>query len=74
MSAVLDKSLLQPGALPPVPVRTGGDRMDNAIREHGIGNFCEWFGHEFDGEFAIFSVKVLQERNEEAAQANGGAA
>ncbi|MFK3845319.1 hypothetical protein [Stenotrophomonas sp. NPDC078853] len=74
MTAVLDKSLLQPGALPAVPERTGGDRMDNAIREHGIGNFCEWFGHEFDGEFAAFSVDVLQQRNEEAAQAQEGAA
>lgn len=71
---VKDKSLLQPGALPPVPVKTTGDRMDNAIREHGIGNFCEWFGHDFDGEFAAFSIDVLQQRNDEAANAEGGAA
>lgn len=74
MSAPIDRAMLQPGALPPVPVKCGADRFDNFIREYGIGYCCEWFGHEFDGEFAAFTVHTLQERNDEAALAAGGAA
>lgn len=65
------QALLQPGALPPVPVKCESDRFDNLIREFGIGFCCEWFGHPFDGEFAEFTVKELQSRS---ALAKDGAA
>ncbi len=63
-----DHALLQPNALPPVPVKCPSDRFDNLIREFGVGFCCEWFGHSFDGQFAEFTVKELQMRNELAKE------
>jgi len=62
------RAFLQPGALPPVPVKCESDRFDNFIREFGIGFCCEWFGHAFDGDFAEFTVKELQQRNDIAEE------
>lgn len=45
-----------------VPVRTTGDKFENAIREYGIVNACEWFGHAPDSEFTKETIKVLAER------------
>jgi len=42
--------------------RTSGDRFENAIREFGVVNACEWFGHRADSEFTKESIRVLAER------------
>ena len=58
----MSREWFSPGALPPVPVRCPADAFDNAVRLHGIGFCCEWFGHAYDGEFAQETLRVLQER------------
>lgn len=38
--------------------------FDNAIREFGAVNACEWFGHDPDSEFTKETIKVLRERTD----------
>ena len=59
---------LEPKALKPVPEYTTSDRFENAIREFGVGNACEWFSHLFDGPFAQDTVELLIERSKEEQQ------
>ena len=54
--------LLKPNAIPQVEVKVGADDFENAIRAFGVGNACEWFGHDCDDEFAKETVRVLVER------------
>jgi hypothetical protein len=49
---VIDRDMLKPGALPPVPVNVPADEWDNIVRKWGIGFCCEWFGHHYDGDTA----------------------
>lgn len=56
---------LHPKAIKPMLEYSIADRFENAIREFGVGNACEWFGHPFDGEFAQEVAAVLLERTEE---------
>lgn len=56
---------LEPKAIKPVLEYSISDRFENAIREFGVGNTCEWFGHPFDGDFSQDTVEVLLERTKE---------
>lgn len=47
-----------------VPERTSGDRFENAIRQFGIVNACEWFGHSSDSDFTKETIRILSERYE----------
>ena len=58
-----ERKLLEPGALPPVPVRVPADEWDNLIRKWGIGFACEWFGHHYDSHETALTLQCLQERN-----------
>lgn len=49
-----------PGDLPPVDVQTTGQRFENAIREYGIVNACEWFGHAPDSGFTQDTISDLR--------------
>lgn len=40
-------------------VKVGCDIFENAIRQFGIRAACEYFGHDFNGEFADATVKLL---------------
>ena len=59
MSKVLDGN---PGDLPPVDAMTPAERFDNAIREFGVVNACEWFGHHSTSEFTKETVDILRSR------------
>lgn len=48
-----------------VEVRCGMDAFDNAIREFGVINACEWFGHRIDSDFTKETIKVLCDRTGE---------
>lgn len=50
------------GKLERVVERTTGDRFENAVREFGVVNACEWFGHAADSEFTKETVRLLIER------------
>lgn len=51
-----------PGALPLVNAPTPAARFENAIREFGVINACEWFGYASDSEFTLETVRVLRAR------------
>lgn len=50
--------------LPEVFERTEMDHFENAIRRVGVGSACEYFGHEWDSDFAKETVHWLKERYE----------
>jgi hypothetical protein len=58
----IGRELLKPDAMPPAAVDVPGDEFENIVRKWGVGFCCEWFGHEYDGEFARDTVRVLQQR------------
>ena len=39
------------------------DKFENMIREFGVVNACEWFGHAPDSEFTRETIRVLLERS-----------
>lgn len=49
--------------------RTTGDRFENAVREFGVVNACEWFGHRADSEFTKESIRILAERAKATGEA-----
>lgn len=51
---------LKPNALELVEEFCEADRFENAIRRIGVGNACEWFGHQYAGEFAKETVQWLK--------------
>lgn len=51
---------LKPKALEPVKEFCLADKFENAIREWGVGDACEWFGHQYAGEFAKETVQWLK--------------
>jgi len=53
------------GEIKPCVVKCGADIFENAIREMGVDNACEWFGYEKDSEFTRDTIKVLRERSEQ---------
>lgn len=57
---------LRSGALPQVSAKTGSEDFENAIRRFGIGNACEYFGYEFDGQFSQDTLAWLKHRYEES--------
>ena len=50
------------GAIPLVDEATFGGVFENAIRSYGVVAACEWFGHAFDSEFTLETIRVLQWR------------
>jgi hypothetical protein len=52
-----------PKAIPPVEVKCFADVFENMIREFGVVNACEWFGHQSDSEFTKETIAVLLERS-----------
>lgn len=54
----MDKFL--PNVLSKVEASNSLDRFENAIREYGVANACEWFGLEGRGRFAKDSVHHLE--------------
>jgi hypothetical protein len=48
-----------PAMLPLVEERTRIDRFENMIREMGVANACEYFGHEPRGQFASDTILHL---------------
>lgn len=55
-----DLNDLLPNALEPVKEFCLADKFENAIREWGVGDACEWFGHQYAGEFARETVQWLK--------------
>ena len=53
----------KPGAIKPVEIECGMDVFDNAVREFGVTNSCEWFGHEMTSDFQRETIEVLCERS-----------
>jgi hypothetical protein len=53
---------LEPKALQSIDAYCPSDKFENAIREFGIGNACEWFGYMFDGPFAQDTIETLKQR------------
>jgi hypothetical protein len=49
-------------AIPQAEVMCGADVFENMIKDCGVGFACEWFGHEYDGNFAKETVNTLCER------------
>ena len=62
---ILRTSKLKPKSIQPVTEYSIADRFENAIREFGVGNACEWFGHSYDGEFAQDVYTTLLQRTED---------
>lgn len=52
-----------PGKIPPVEIKCKMDVFENAIREIGVINACEWFGHSSDSEFTKETIEILMERS-----------
>lgn len=46
----------------PVEFATTGARFEQAIRDYGVVNACEWFGYRKDDEFTAETIRVLDER------------
>ena len=53
----------KPSAIRPVEVECRMDDFDNAVREFGVTNACEWFGHEHNSDFTRETIEVLCERS-----------
>lgn len=49
-----------PNALPLVEASTMMEVFENAIRSYGVGNFAEYVGCEYRGEFAIDQLEHLK--------------
>lgn len=49
-----------PNALPLVEASTGMDLFENAIRRYGVGNFAEYVGGDYRGEFATDQLEHLK--------------
>ena len=52
-----------PGEIPPVEEKCAADIFENAIREIGVVNACEWFGHSSDSDFTAETIDTLRERS-----------
>lgn len=53
----------KPGQIPNVPLAVGADYFENAIREFGVIDACEWFGHASDSDFTAETIKELLKRS-----------
>lgn len=53
----------KPKAIPPVEVKCFGDVFENMVREYGVVNACEWFGHDSESEFTKQTIVCLMERS-----------
>lgn len=53
-----------PNALPLVEATTGMDVFENAIRVYGVGNFAEYVGGDYMGEFATDQLDHLKTQYE----------
>ena len=53
---------MQPNTIPPVKVTCANDEWENAIRKFGVSNACEWFGHEYNSDWAEETMHILLER------------
>jgi len=53
-----------PNALPPVEASTGMDVFENAVRRYGVGNFAEYVGGDYRGEFATDQLEHLKAQYE----------
>lgn len=49
-----------PNALQPVDASTAMDVFENAIRCYGVGNFAEYVGGDYRGEFATDQLEHLK--------------
>lgn len=49
-----------PNALPQTYATTKLDQFENAIRLFGVGNFAEYCGHEYRGDFAKDQIEHLE--------------
>lgn len=54
------------GDIPPVPEVVPADKWDNAIRAYGVVEACLWFGHTFDSDFTLETIRILREISEQA--------
>lgn len=52
-----------PNEIPLVEVKCKADEFENYIREFGVVNACEWFGHSSDSEFTKETIEVLLGRS-----------
>lgn len=57
---------LAAGVLPEVFEKTPMDEFENVIRRFGVGFACEYFGHDWDSDFAKETVEWLKWRYEES--------
>lgn len=56
----IDTDEFAPNALPHVDTRTMMDVFENSIRAYGVGNFAEYVGHEYRGDFAKDQLEHLK--------------
>jgi hypothetical protein len=45
--------------IPQVDVNCGCDEFENLIRKLGVAFACEYFGHDYDSDFANETVEML---------------
>lgn len=53
-----------PNTLPLVEASTGMEVFENAIRAYGVGNFAEYVGGDYRGEFATDQLEHLKTQYE----------
>lgn len=57
----IEKDEFAPNALPLVDATTAMDVFENAIRVYGVGNFAEYVGADYYGEFATDQLQHLKD-------------
>lgn len=53
----------KPNDIRPCTIRCGADNFENAIREFGVENAAEWFGHHAESDFVKETIEILRERS-----------